>query len=142
MALLGLTVNLLVADVNETARYWTEVLGFELTLGVLEGTEETVFGPTESRLGFAILKRDDVEIMLQSHDSVGAELAGFRASQGGDAVSLYIDVDDVNVLWEELHDEVDVVVELRETFYGAREFAFRDPNGYLIGFAQRLQQEH
>lgn len=140
MALLTLTVNLLVADVNATMTFYVDVLGFEFTLGVIEGTEDTVFESTDERLAFAMLKRDDVDLMLQSHASVAAELDDFRAPQGGDSVALYIDVDDVVALWEQLRERVDVVEDLRTKFYGAQEFSFRDPNGILIGFAQRPRQ--
>lgn len=137
MSLLSLTVNLLVADVSATARFYTDVLGFEMTIGVIEGTEDTVFEAVDEPLQFVILKRDDVEIMVQSQGSMDEDLPGYRPSEGGDAVSLYIDVEDVEALWDELKERVDVVKELATTFYGAKEFHFRDPNGFLIGFAER-----
>lgn len=136
MTLSSLTVNLLVPDVNATVEYYREILGFELSLGVLEGTQDTVFETTEARLGFAMMRNGPIELMFQSHASVADDLPGF-APGSGDAVSLYFDAEDVEAQWEALRDRVEVVKELATTFYGAREFYFRDPNGFVIGLARR-----
>lgn len=141
MALLTLTVNLLVADVATSVDFYTDVLGFELVLGVPEGTEDVVFDRDDRPLGFAMLERDEVQIMIQSHTSAADDLPGFTPSAGGDAVSLYIDVDDVEALWEQLREKVDVVKPLGTTFYGAKEFHFRDPAGFLVGLASRPEHE-
>lgn len=143
MSLQSLTVNLIVPDVNETAVFYRDVLGFELALAVIEGTEDVAFELGDRPLGFAMLKRDAVEIMLQSRTSIAADLEGFEAWRGGDAVTLYIDVETVGAVeevWEQLRDRVDVIKPLYETFYGATEFHFRDPNGFIVGFASRPAQ--
>ena len=136
MALRSLTPNLIVEDVSATLDYYRDVLGFSFLKGVLEGTEDAVFEATGQPLGFAMPQRDDVEIMLQSREGMEVEL-GKLTPASGDAVALYIDVDDVDALYAEIGGRVNLVMDLRETFYGAREFSFRDCNGFIIGFAQQ-----
>ncbi len=140
MALKSLTPNLIVEDVAETVDYYRDVLGFQFILGVAEGTEDTVFEATGQALGFAMLQRDDVELMLQSRLSVEVDL-GPTAAATGDAVALYIGVDDIDSLYAEVNDKVEMFIDLRDTFYGAREFHIRDCNGFIVGFAQQPPQE-
>jgi len=140
MTLNSVTANLIVADVTRTVDWYLEVLGFQFTVGVVEGTEDSVFEATGQPLGFAMLKRDAVELMFQSHASVAVELPDMKPATGN-GVALYIDVDDVDELHAELSEHVDIVVGLNNTFYGAREFHLRDCNGMIVGFAQRLQPE-
>ena len=140
MRLRSLTPNLLVNDVLETAEHYRDVLGFEFVMGVADGTQDAVFELVGRPLGFAMMQRDGVEIMFQSHESMAVDLPGMDAPSGAPGVFLYIDVDDIDALWAELGTRASVVKEPHTTFYGAREFSVRDCNGFLIGFAHRPQQ--
>lgn len=51
-------------------------------------------------------------------------------------VDLYLDVDNVDELYERLKDGVEVVKGLHDTFYGMREFIIRDLNRFWITFGQ------
>lgn len=139
MKLLDVTTNIFVDDVGATVEWYRDVLGFTFDLGVLEGTETPAFEYTGQPLGFAIMSHGDVPVMFQSRTSVAVDLPGVRPASG-DAFALYIGVDDVDRLYDRLRDRVDVEVELRDTFYGAREFHFRDCNGVLVGYARRPQR--
>lgn len=139
MSLQSVTANIIVADVARTVDWYRDVLGFEFTIGVREGTQDPVFEATGQPLGFAMLKRDDVELMFQSIDSLLEDLPGTTVGSG-DGFTLYIDVDDVDGLHAEVSAKTDMAVELRDTFYGAREFHVRDCNGLLVGFARRPAQ--
>jgi uncharacterized glyoxalase superfamily protein PhnB len=136
MSLKSATPNLFVDDVAATVDWYRDVLGFKFGVGVLAGTQEPAFEATGQPLGFAMLSRDGVELMFQSRESLEADLPGTTPGTG-DVVALYIDVEDVDALHAQLVDKVDIAVDLRDTFYGAREFHFRDCNGLLVGFAQR-----
>jgi uncharacterized glyoxalase superfamily protein PhnB len=139
MKLLDVTCNIIVDDVGATVDWYRDVLGFTFDIGVLDGTETPAFEYTGQPLGFAIMSHGDTQLMFQSRASVAVDLPGVRPGSG-DTFALYIGVDDVDGLYEQLRDKVDVEVELRDTFYGAREFHFRDCNGVLLGYARRPQQ--
>ena len=53
-------------------------------------------------------------------------------------VDLYIHTDDVEGLFRQLKDRVEIRLGLQDTFYGAREFIVRDPNRYWVTFGQDL----
>lgn len=52
--------------------------------------------------------------------------------------SLYVNVDDVDTLWEKLKDKTKICYPVENFEYGMREFAIYDNNGYLIQFGQEI----
>ena len=79
-----ITPNLMVGDVNEALAFYERVLGFRLVMGVPEGSQQIVTTrDNNAPLGFAILKRDEVELMLQSQQSLAAGLSEFRKRSVG-----------------------------------------------------------
>ncbi len=68
----------------------------------------------------------------------------FMLSAGGKSstahrreVDLYLHVQNVDELYDELKDQVPVVQVPYDAFYGMREFVIRDNNGFWITFGQR-----
>lgn len=138
MTMMKITPNAIVDDVLETARFWCDVLGYRFIVGVAEGTEDSVFELTGQPLGFAMIQADNTEVMFQSRDSIGADLPAVQPTDGDAGVMLFIEVDDVEALRAKVGDRADLVSDLRDTFYGMREFALRDPSGLVVVFAERL----
>ena len=118
----SIVINLIVPSIEDCLPFY-ERFGFAKTVDV----------PHDGKLGFVILKREPVELMLQSRASMAADIAGvtdeFRAA-------LYIEVDQLAPIRKALGDWPRVVPE-RTTFYGAREIIVRDPAGNLVAFASR-----
>ena len=54
----------------------------------------------------------------------------------GGTLTLFIEVDDIGASYAQLKDRVQVVMPLEKKWYGVTEFAFLDPDGYIITFAQ------
>ena len=52
--------------------------------------------------------------------------------------TLYIEVEGVDALHDRIKSTVKVVMPIATQFYGMREFAIEDPDGYVITFAQRV----
>lgn len=121
-----LSPNLMVPDVDEATGFY-EKLGFKRVVRVPDegGTAD-----------FAILVADDVEIMLQSRESISTDLPPVHPQPYGGGCILYIEVEDIHALHASLAPHVNVIVEMRETFYGSTEFYIADPYGYTVGFAQ------
>jgi uncharacterized glyoxalase superfamily protein PhnB len=52
--------------------------------------------------------------------------------------SLYFNSTNVDALWDQLKDRANVVYPLENFYYGMREFAIRDNNGYILQFGQEI----
>ncbi len=132
MKLETITPNLMVEDVRQTINYYHGVLGFK--------TVDTV--PTESDvLDWARLKKGDVEIMLQSEDSLKKDLPEIRKEDIGGGCTLFITMVGVNDYYDYLYTSADVVDQIKDTFYGMREFTIRDVNGYYLTFAEPIKKD-
>ena len=117
-----LTPNLVVASIEACLPFWIGRLGFEKTVEVPDG----------ERLGFVILRRGAVELMLQTRASVAKDVP-VLAEEAGRSV-LYIEVAELEPIRKALEGWPRVVPE-RTTFYGAREIIVRDPEGHAVFFA-------
>ena len=53
---------------------------------------------------------------------------------------MFIEVEGVDALHDRLKPAVKIVMPLETKFYGMREFAIEDPDGYVITFAERVPQ--
>ena len=131
-----ITVNIIVHNVNETLDFYEEVLGFRLVMAVHEDSQQTVtVRDAATPLGFAIIRRDDVELMLQSRKSLAKELPSLDAPPVGTSFTLYIQVDDTEALYKSIKSKAAIIEDLHTTFYGAREFCIRDSGGQVLTFA-------
>ena len=122
-----LTPNLLVANVERSLAFYEGVLGFERGFTV----------PEESPFVFASVAGGPVEIFF--NDAAGAikEYPGFGGKPIGATGTLFIEVEGVDALHDRLKPTVPIVMPLLTQFYGMREFAIEDPDGYVITFAER-----
>ena len=120
----SIVCNLIVPSIEACLPFYVDRLGFARTVEVPHG----------GGLGFVILVRDGVELMLQSKASLAEDVAGTGADQF--RAALYIEVEKLAPIRKALTG-VDRVVPERTTFYGAREIIVRDPAGNLVSFASR-----
>jgi uncharacterized glyoxalase superfamily protein PhnB len=84
---------------------------------------------------FAWLKRGGVELFLNDAKPVVSEFTNLRA---GNTSTLFVIVNDVDAFHAQLSGRARIVMGLTDQFYGTREFAILDPDGYLITFAQKM----
>jgi lactoylglutathione lyase len=122
------TPNLLVSDMAASLAFYRDVLGFQL--------EQSV--PDAAPFVFAWLKRGGVELFLNDAKPVVSEHTSLRA---GHTSTLFVVVNDVDAFHAQLSGRARIVMGLTDQFYGMREFAILDPDGYLITFAQRKEAE-
>jgi hypothetical protein len=123
-----LTPVLIVDEIEPCLPFWVDRLGFEKTLELPEG----------SSLGFVILKKDSVEVMYQSRESVAKDVPSLVPERGGHAIGLFVEVSDVAAV-ERALDGFEVVVPRRRTFYGMDEIGVREPGGNSVIFAQHVK---
>jgi catechol 2,3-dioxygenase-like lactoylglutathione lyase family enzyme len=126
-AFTSLTPNLIVSDVARSVAFYRDILGF--TLG------PTV--PESAPYVFAIVQSGPVQVFLNAPEPAIAEYPAFQGRPIGGTLTLFIDVEGVRQVYEELKDRVKVVMPLEKKWYGVTEFAFEDPDGYLITLAER-----
>lgn len=122
MTLTGLTPLLETRDLQATIEYYTKTLGFEL-----DATWPSEGAPTWCRL-----VAGEVVLMFMAPDDGAPSRAPTFTGQ------LYCYPPDVDALWDELRDEVDVVSPVADWDHGMREFQIRDCNGYVLRFGQEI----
>ena len=126
----SMTTNLMVEDVRESLGFYEGLLGFATTVAM----------PNEDGgLQFAILTKDGLMLMLQSRTSLVSELPSYDAPSVNPSATLYVMVDNFNELYEELKAKTELLCELHETFYGAKEFAIADLDGYAVVFTEHKE---
>lgn len=119
MAFTFLRPILYTIDIKQTIEFYTNLLGFEL----MEYNEAWQW---------ASLKKDDVQIML------GVMNEHITLKEPGFSGSLYINVTNVDELWEQLKDKTKICYAIENFDWQMREFAIYDNNGYTIQFGQPI----
>jgi len=114
-----------VADVAVTMHWYQDHLGFH---------GDAV--PRNPPHNFAILRRDDIEIMLQRLD--GYQKPDLYQQRPGGIWNVYLRTDGVRALYERVSsdDAIQIVEPLHVQPYGQMEFVVQDPNGYTLVFAE------
>ncbi len=122
-----LTPNLIVASVERSLAFYIDILGFSKGFTV----------PDESPLVFGSVASGAVEIFFNEQKTAVHEYPVFGGKPIGATGTMYIEVTGVDALHDHLKSKVSIVMPLVTQFYGAKEFAIADPDGYVITFAER-----
>ena len=122
----SLTPNLIVSDVARSIRFYRDVLGFSLGPTV----------PEQAPYVFAIVQSGPVQIFLNAPEPAVAEYPAFAGRPLGGTLTLFVEVERISEVYDDLRTRVEVVMPLEKKWYGVTEFAFADPDGYLITFAE------
>jgi uncharacterized glyoxalase superfamily protein PhnB len=122
MKLLGLSPMLWTKHLNLTVMFYTNILKFSCD-------------ELNEKIGWASLSRDNVQVMLveprQHPEFTETQFTG----------SIYIHTDDIEKVWKELKDKVEVVYPIDNFEHGMREFAIYDNNKYMIQFGQEIDPD-
>ena len=122
-----LTPNLIVSNVERSLAFYCDVLGFTRTHAV----------PGQSPFVFAGVLSGAVEIFLNAPGPATEEYPALAGKPLGGTLTLFIEVAGIEKAYEELTSKVNVTMPLEKKWYGVTEFAFEDPDGYVITFAER-----
>ena len=122
-----LTPNPIVSSVERSLAFYCDVLGFTRT-----GTV-----PDESPYVFATVQSGPVEICFNAKGPALEEYPALAGRPIGGTLTLYMETSGVEAIYRVLKDRVKVTLPLEKKFYGVTEFAFEDPDGYVITFAER-----
>jgi len=124
MSISKITPILVVESVEANLPFWSEQMGYEIVHTV----------PHNKDIGFAILKKGESEIMIQSSASASEDLRIPEAHRPGTVV-LYADVDSVDKALKSNRDG-EVLIAKRKTDYGATEAWIKTPSGTILGLAE------
>ncbi len=122
-----LTPNLLVANVERSLEFYTKTLGFERGMTV----------PDASPFVFGAVTAGAIEIFFNDAANAVKEYPAFGGKPLGATGTLFIEVEEIDALHDRIEPDVTIVMPIVTQWYGMREFAIADPDGYVITFAQR-----
>jgi lactoylglutathione lyase len=125
-----LTPNLLVVNVERSLAFYVETLGFARGMTV----------PDAPPFVFAAVTSGDVEIFFNDAATAVKEYPAFAGKPIGATGTMFIELEGVDALHERIKSSVTITMPLVTQFYGMREFAILDPDGYVITFAERMPQ--
>jgi uncharacterized glyoxalase superfamily protein PhnB len=128
------TPNLIVSDIDRSAAFYRDVLGFQVVTTV----------PDAAPFVFVWLQRDGVNVFLNRKDGVADDVPRLAERTIGGTNTLFMTIESDSVengidgLFERIDGRAPVVMPLKNQFYGMREFGIEDPDGYVVFFAQRI----
>ena len=125
-----LTPNLLVVDVARSVSYYTEVLGFARAMTV----------PEDAPFVFASVTAGGVEIFFNDAAHAVKEYPALASHPIGLSGTMFIEVKGLDEFYAQLQGKVTIAIPIMTQWYGMKEFAIADPDGYLITFAERVEQ--
>jgi hypothetical protein len=112
-------------DRVEASRDFFKRAGFEVTVEI----------PAGNAVGFALLVKDGVQMMLQTRGNEHEPPSMQVLTRLSRHAAVFIEVDDVAAVVGSLAGEK-VVVERHTTFYGSDELTYQEPGGNFVTFAQ------
>jgi lactoylglutathione lyase len=128
MQIKKLTPNLIVRNVEASLKFYREVLGLETAMTV----------PDQSPYVFAGVTNGAVEIFFNDQKVVAAEYPKLAATIGA-SLTLYMEVDSLQAVLERVQKAgAKIAMPVTEQFYGMKEFAFEDADGYTITIAEKM----
>ena len=120
-----ITAVLFADEIEPCVKFWVERFGFQKTIEV----------PNGSKLAFAAVEKDGVELMYQSYASAEKDVVFAAQAMKKGPTFLYVEVADLDEIIASIKG-IDVVMPVRTTFYGSKEIGVKDPAGHYITFAQ------
>ena len=128
-AFLRLTPNLVVRDIERSIHFYCDVLEFELDKHV----------PEKPPFVFASVRGGGVEIFLNEYRMVIEEYPAFGEMPIGGTLTLYLAMQGVDEIYSQVRaNGTAIVMPIETKFYGMREFAIADPDGYILTLAERV----
>lgn len=134
MQISDVTPNLLVSDIDRSAAFYRDVLGFSQITQV----------PDQAPYVFVWMQRGGANVFLNAQAAAAEDLPLWADRPIGGTASLFFAVEaettaaGIDALFAAVSAHATVVMPLKDQFYGMREFGILDPDGYVVFFAQRI----
>jgi lactoylglutathione lyase len=125
-----LTPNLVVRDVEAALTFYRSVLGFQLAITV----------PDQPPYVFASVSSGSVEIFFNDQKAVAEDYPPLAQDPIGGSMTLFLECEGIEEVLRAVEQAgARVVMPLKTQFYGMREFAFVDPQGWTVTMAERVK---
>jgi lactoylglutathione lyase len=125
-----LTPNLIVSDVARTLAFYEGALGFTRGMTV----------PDQPPFVFVSVTSGPVEIFFNDRSTVAKESPQFAGKALGGGNTMFIELEGIDAYHDSIKAKVKIVMPLATQWYGMREFAIEDPDGYVITFAEPVKK--
>ncbi|HPN37088.1 MAG TPA: VOC family protein [Melioribacteraceae bacterium] len=120
MKISKLSPILLTKDVVKSMDFYKDELGFSCVAQI----------PEKGIPEFVMLLNGEVELMIQK--------SNIERSDTNNFISLYMDVENVQKLFEKIKNNVKIIKPIEKTFYGTKEFTCYDNIGNILTFAEHI----
>ncbi len=120
-----ITPILFVEEIEPCVKFWVDRFGFQKTAEVPDG----------NKLAFAMLQKGNIELMYQSYASADKDVTTIAQQVRKGPSFLYVEVDNLDATIAAIQG-TEVVMPVRDTFYGSKEIGIKDPAGHYVTFAQ------
>jgi len=131
MQIKKLTPNLIVRNVEASLEFYSQILELQKAITV----------PDQSPYIFASVTNGVVEVFFNDQKTVAAEYPKLATSIGA-SLTLYMEVDNLQTILDRVKKVgATIAMPVTEQFYGIKEFAFADPDGYTITIAEKISTE-
>jgi uncharacterized glyoxalase superfamily protein PhnB len=121
-----LTPSLIVSSVEGSLAFYENVLGFVRGMTV----------PEQAPFVFASVTSGPTEIFFNDRSTVAKESPQFAGKALGGGNTMFIEVEGIDAYHAAIKDRVRIVMPIVTQWYGMREFAVRDLNGYVLGYGE------
>lgn len=122
-----LSPNLFVTSVKESILFY-EKLGFQV---------EQIIPDAENPIWASVVS-GDVEIMLQEKNSGTKEFTILAGKELGATLTLFMETENLEENYVAIKENnYKIVNDMHKTFYGTREFAVQDPDGYICVLGEK-----
>src|SRR5947207_6602677 len=122
------TPNLIVENVERSLAFYEGVLGFTRGFTV----------PEAPPFVFASVVSGGVEVFFNEKTTAVKEYPSFAGRPIGLTGTIYIECSGVEAMHDRLKSSVTIVMPFVTQWYGVKEFAIADPDGYVITFVERV----
>ena len=128
-----LTPNLVVRNVDAALQFYKTVLGFKPGITVPEAPPYV----------FASATYEGVEIFFNDQKAVAEDYPALAKEPLGGPLTLFLECEGIEeVLRAVEKSAAKIVMPLKTQFYGMREFAFEDPDGWVVTLAERVNSHN
>ena len=125
-----LTPNLVVRDVQAAVKFYESVLGFQKGISV----------PDAAPYVFASVTNGAIEIFFNDQKAVGEDYPPLAKDPLGGTMTLFIECEGIEQILAAVEKSgAKIVMPLKTQFYGMREFAFQDPQRWIVTMAERVK---
>ena len=129
----SMSTNLMVLDVAEAVRFYSDVIGAEIAFVVDDEQQTTMDGSIPDNAVFASVRLGTGEMMFQERANLVDDAPMVEAdSTPGGTFAIYVRVDAVDDVIARLPESTEVLKPVQFTWYGMKEIWIRDPAGYVL----------